>query len=135
LTSSNGSVQASLDNLIADFNNHPHLAEAIFTLGEKYYNEAFWCENDGLDTEAGENFAKALTVWEKIVTELPPSPFTPQAYYLSAVCYRDFGEYKKAIEYCEKVVNDWPDYRRAWHARFIIRRCYEKLKQQGRIPH
>jgi TolA-binding protein len=128
-------AQVALDKLIADFNDHPDSPEAVFVVGEQYYNEAFWCENDGLEAEARDNFRKTIIIWERIITELPPhSPYTPQAYYLSAVCYRRIGEYENAIEYCQKVLDDWPDYKRAWHTQFMIGRCYEKLKKQGSIP-
>ena len=127
-------AQVALDSLIADFNAHSLLPEAVFLIGEKYYNKAFRCENESREAEAKENFQKAIAVWERIITDLPPSLFTPQAYHFSAVCYQRLGEYEIAIEYCQLVVDIWPGYRRAWHAQFMIGRCYQRLLQQGDIP-
>jgi tetratricopeptide (TPR) repeat protein len=126
-------ANVALDTLIADFNDNPALPEAVFVIGEQYYSEAFWCENDGLAAEARENFRKTIAVWERIIKELPVSAFTPQAYYLSAVCYRRLGENEVAIEYCRIIVDNWSGYRRSWHAQFMIGRCYEELERQGGI--
>ena len=128
-------VEATIDNLIADFNDHPALPEAVFIIGEQYYNKAFRCENEGLEAKANENFAKAIAVWERIITELQPNAVYPaQAYFFSAVCYRRRGEYEKAIEYYQEVVANWPDNEYAWHAQFIVARTYKHLKRTGAMP-
>jgi len=126
---------AVTDGLIFDFYDHSDLAGVVFHIGEQYYEKAFRAENEALETQAKENFEKALTVWEKIITDLPVSdPNTPKAYYFSAVCYRRQGEYEVAIEYYSIVLDNWPNYEYAWVAQFRIARCYEKLASSGRIP-
>ena len=127
-------VPADVNELIADYNEHPRLPWAVFVIGEEYYNEAFRLKEDDLDTEAKENFRKAIALWERIITDLPPSPITPQACYLSATCLRGLGEYEKAIEYYQNILDDWPDYENAWSARFLIGFSYEKFGKTGAIP-
>lgn len=124
-------TEAALDNLIADFTDNPGLQESVFVIGEKYYNDAFRCEKEGKASEARENFQKALLTWEKIIEELPESIVTGWAYNFSADCYRRAGWYEKAIEYYQKVVDDWPDYEYAWDALFRIGRNYEALQKSG----
>jgi tetratricopeptide (TPR) repeat protein len=81
---------------------------------------------------AKECYAKALAVWQKIITELPVEPtYTAHAYYFSAACYRRLGEYAEAIEYFQTVVNEWPGYQYAWSAQCLIGECYEKLRDSG----
>jgi len=127
-------AQAALDSLIADFNDHPALPQAVFIIGEQYYNKAFRDVKQGLDTEAKENFRKAIAVWERIITKLPPSaPYTARAYYFSGYCYTRSGEYGKAIQYYQKVADDWPKYEYAWHAQLRVARCYEVSARSGRI--
>ncbi|KPL21578.1 MAG: hypothetical protein AMJ75_09695, partial [Phycisphaerae bacterium SM1_79] len=75
-----------------------------------------------------------IAVWQRIITDLPPSFFTPQAYHFSAVCYRRMGKYEKAIELYQVVVDNWPNFQYAWVAHFRIAECYEKLESLGRIP-
>jgi len=124
-------AQAALDSLIADFNDHSLLPEAVFVVGEQYYNEALLKKKEGHDEQAKECYRKARTVWERIVAELPPSGITPHAYNFAADCYRRLGQHKKAIEYYQRVVDDWPDYEYAWDALFRIGRNYEALKKSG----
>ncbi|NIT60466.1 MAG: tetratricopeptide repeat protein [Aliifodinibius sp.] len=56
------------------------------------------------------------------------------AQYFTAVCYRRFGEYEKAITHYQKVVDNWPDYQYAWSAQYLIGSCYEKLKYYNSLP-
>jgi len=131
-------VEKTIDILIADFNDHPELSTAIFILGEEYYNKAFNTKGDpnSPDAKPEEYYRKALAVWERIVAELPQSESTDtaHAYYFSAVCYRNLGNYEKAVEYFQKVVTDWPNYQYAWSAQCLIGECYEKLRDSGKIP-
>jgi len=127
-------AQAALDSLIADFNDHPDLPQAIFRIGESYYNKAFRREKEGLDAEAKDNFKKAIAVWGKIMTELPPSATTPEAYYFSAVCYSRLRQHTKAIEQYQNVVANWPDCENASRAQFMVARIYEHLKRTSVLP-
>lgn len=127
-------AQADVDWLIADFNDHPDLPEAVFVIGEQYYNEAFRCENEGLDEQAEDSFRKTIAIWERIITDLPASaPYTARAYYFSAVCYRFLGEYENAIEYYQEIVDNWPLCPYGWDAKFMIGHCSEELSKSGPI--
>lgn len=131
----NPNTVAAIDSIIADFNDHPDLPEAVFQIGEEYYNWAFGYENKGRGAEAEENFTKAIIVWERIIQELPSSDvFTPLAYYVAGDCYFQLGEYETAIKYCQVVADNWPDYEYAWHAQFLVGNYYERLRYAGLIP-
>lgn len=126
---------AVTDGLISDFYDHSDLAGVVFHIGEQYYEKAFQAENEALEAQAKENFEKALTVWEKIITDLPVSdPNTPKAYYFSAVWYQRLGEYEKAIDYFKKIVYSWPDYEHAWEAKFMIDHRVKELQKLAPNP-
>jgi len=127
-------AEKTIDILIADFNDQPELATAIFMLGEQYYNKAFQFENESREAEAKEHFRKAIAIWERIINELPRSSMTPQAYYFSAECYHRLAQYEKAIGYYEKIVALWPDYEYAWNAQFMVACCLEHLVQAKEVP-
>jgi len=127
-------TQAALDTLIADFNEHPDLPEAVFVVGEQYYNWASQCKKTGLLAKEKDILLKTIAVWERIITDLSSSPITPQAYYMSARCYERIGQYEDAIDYYSIVVDNWPDYERAWNAQFLIARCFDRLARSGSIP-
>jgi tetratricopeptide (TPR) repeat protein len=124
-------AQAELDILIADFNDHPALPEAVFVIGEQYYNKAFRCKKERLYAESKKNFQKAIAVWERIITKLPPSPLIPQANIFVGICYDRIGEYSTAIKYYQVVLDDWPDYQHACSAQYKIGRCYQRLRDAG----
>lgn len=114
----------------------PGLSEAILQVGHGYYTKARLEEKDGLDEKAKEYYQKAITVWERIITDLPASTGTsPEAYYCSAVVYsQELGDYLKGIDYYQKVVDNWPDYTFAWRAQFFVGMYYEKLRNSGNVP-
>jgi TolA-binding protein len=129
-------VQRIIDNLIADFNDHPELPEDVFVIGEEYYNMAFEDPNKFIKVKSEENLFKAKDIWERIIAQWPDSKSIglKHAQYFTAVCYRRFGEYEKAITNYQKVVDNWPDYQYAWSAQYLIGSCYEKLKIYGNLP-
>lgn len=128
-----GAVHEAISGLIADFNDHRGLPRVVFQVGEGYYNNALWYKNEGFATEAAGCFAKAAGVWERIITELPTSDLTTHAFYSSAYCLAAVGEYQSAIQYYEKVADDWPDFKYAWNAQFMVGRSYQALKDEGAI--
>ena len=134
LLGNEAAAEAVVNELIADFNDEPNLPKAIFTIGEEYYNRAFVKENEGQQAESKASFRKAIAIWERIIKDLPPLAATAEAYHFSGCCYERLGEYEKAAEYYQMVVDKWPDYEYAWSAQFLIAACYEELARSGQIP-
>ena len=122
--------------MISDFDDHPDLPEAIFVIGEQYYNKAFEDPNKYIKVKSPENFKKAKDIWEKVIARCADSKSIglKHAQYFTAVCYRRVGEYEKAITHYQKVVDNWPDYQYAWSAQYLIGTCYEKLKYYNSLP-
>jgi len=127
-------AQPVIDKLIADFNDNPEVAAAVFRIGEEYYEPAFAAENKGDVSQSKDLFRKTIAIWERIVTELPESAITPQAYYFSARCYETLGELDHAANYYQTVIHDWPDYKFCDVAHFLFARCFETLANSGSIP-
>jgi tetratricopeptide (TPR) repeat protein len=126
-------AHASIDRLIADFNDHPSLPQTIFRIGEEYYKRAFQKEYNDLKSEAQDYFQNAITVWEKIIPLESHTVYSPNAYYFSAICYRYMGQYEKAIEYYQETVSRWPTYRSSPYAQYYVGKCFEKLVRQKTI--
>ena len=129
------SVHDIIDNLIADFNDQARLPQAIFQIGEEYYYKAMADATQGRTNQADANFVKTLSVWDRIIIQMPDSnsTATAHAYYFSAGCYRKLGKYEKAVEHFQTVVDTWPNYQYAWSAQCLIGECYEKLRDSGAI--
>jgi len=129
-------AEAVVNELIADFNDEPNLPQAIFQIADKYYNLAIWQKKEGHEDQSKEFYRKAIAIWGKMIQELPPNAnYTPRAYYCSAVCYsQELAEHQKGIEYFQKIVDNWPKYKYAWDAQFLIGRSYEALRKSGSLP-
>ncbi len=123
-----------IDTLIADFNNHPDLPMAVSLIAQSYYKKGFRLQNEGLDDQSAENYRKSITIREIVIQQFPSSDLTTRSYYLSAVLYsQHLQQYQKAIEYFQKVVDNWPDYQFAWDAQYSIGYYYEILRGSGAI--
>jgi tetratricopeptide (TPR) repeat protein len=126
---------AMIDKFIADFNTHPHLPAVMLQLGKEYYARAHRYEQEDRYEQAKEYFKKAVAVWDKIITQLPSSAYTPEACYLVAYCaFENTGDYEKAIECCQRVVINWPDYKYACDIQFLLGNYHERLAHSGLIP-
>jgi len=121
-------VQAQLNELLADFADYPDLPEAVFEIGEQYCKQAFLKINEDREAEAQEYFRKALAIWERIMTKLPHCSVTAHIYYSSANCCQYLQEYEKAIEYYQRVVDEFPGYIYVWDAQFCVGYCYKQLQ-------
>ncbi|MBA7681660.1 Cell division coordinator CpoB [subsurface metagenome] len=130
------SALAGVDALIANFYDHPRLPQAVFRIGEQYYRLASAYRNQGLEIQSTESFAKAITVWERILrdisVELDPR-YPPHAYYSSAISFGYLGQHETAINYYQALVDNWPDYKFAGIALFRIGRAYESLRKSGAV--
>jgi tetratricopeptide (TPR) repeat protein len=135
-------VKGILDEMVSAYGGNPALPDAVFKIGEEYYNKAIGDANESPIDQADpnfairqDNFAEAAFIWDRIITQMPDSnsTATTHAYYFSADCYRKLGKYEKAVEYFQKVVDKWPNYQYAWSAQYLIGECYEKLRNSGGI--
>jgi tetratricopeptide (TPR) repeat protein len=124
-------VEEALDKLIADFEEHPWLVEALFRVGEKYFMGGFSAENEGLEDESKEYFGKAVATWEKIITDMAESKYAADALLHTGDSCRRLGEYDKAIGYYQKLVDEWPDSKYAWHAQYLVAHTCEDLMTTG----
>lgn len=128
-----GGMEA-INDMIADFKDHPVLPAALWAVAEEYYGLAFQYESQGLDAKAKEYFAKVISFGERIREQSTHSAAAAEAWYFSAECYYQFGQYEKAIEYYEQVVGNWPDYEWADQALFRTAQCFNELATCKRIP-
>ena len=126
-------VNAAVETLMTDFVDHSDLSQAVFIIGEEYYNIAMEKVKEGETEVAEENFAKALSIWQHIVENLPESKYAPHAHYFIAIYHRQRGEFLKAIEYFKIVTAKYPDYKYTWNAQFLVGYLYEKLKYAGSV--
>lgn len=129
-------AQQALDQLIADFNGHPGLVDAVFSVDNEYYKRANLSKVAGQPEQAEDLYRKSISVCEKVIEELPANAdHIPSAYWRAAICYsHELGEYQQGIEYYQQIVDNWPDYRYAGDAQYLIGKYDEKLRDSGKLP-
>ena len=124
---------ATIDKFITDFGSDSQSSHAVFSIGERYYRKAFQLEQEGLSEQANDYFLKAATIFDKVPDMSSVSHIMPRAPLLAGECYRKRGEWQKAIDRYQLIVDKWPDNIRAWKAMFHIGHLNEKLKNSGEL--
>lgn len=120
------------DKVLADFAGHPVLPRAVDLMAYGYYRKALLKDKKGFDEQANWYYQKTITECERIITQLPETLYTTaEACYFSAVCYGRLGQYEKAIEYYQKVVDNWPEYKYAWLAQSKVAKTYKWFLRFG----
>jgi tetratricopeptide (TPR) repeat protein len=133
-SSDDSAVLTAVEKLIDDFKGEPYLPQALWQIGQQYYNNAVRYYRDGLREQAADYYRKAIALRERIIQQWPHSDLVPKVYYTAAVIYsQELHEYEKGIEYYQKVVDSWPDYQYAYHAQYLIGSYYERLKKSKGI--
>jgi len=127
---------AGVDELIADFNDVPNLADEVGKIGLEYYRQGHDRRMKGQEGEAKDYYEKALSVWERTDQGAAVTGADDIAanYYRMAVVYaQELRLYKEGLDYFQAVVDNWPGYEFAWHAQYFIGEYYEKLLKTGGI--
>jgi TolA-binding protein len=132
-TGNDAAVQAEINKLKADFPGHRHLPEVIYMVAKEYYLQANRLENEGLAEQSRSHLQKAISIYEALINEFPNCDEVPDAYCWIGQFYRQLGDYQKSIESCQKVVDDYPDFRFVWDALRTVGLNYIKLKEAGVI--
>ncbi|OHB54454.1 MAG: hypothetical protein A2173_10955 [Planctomycetes bacterium RBG_13_44_8b] len=138
-------ANTAIDNIIAEYKGHQNLPAAVFRTGEQYWNMALAERRKTFTRPAGRNAQAApnekineyLTgakgIWERVIKELPSTDTTAKAYQMAAECYILLGQYQKAIENYQTIINNWPNYKAAPHIQYMIGRTYIQLQRAGAI--
>jgi len=139
----NGAERA-IDAMITDFAGHPHLQENLHRIAKAYYEIADGCrtarrttppdQSKELEARERKYFALARNLYQKAIDHLAPvPPYTPAEYYFAGVCEKRLGNYQRAVDYFNVVVNDWPDYEHAGGAQCEIAWSYEAMARNGEL--
>ena len=124
----------AINNMIADFKDHAALPAAVWAVAEEYWEKALLERRQGRHDQKKESLRKALMECERVISQFPETLHTTaEAHHISAQCYVLLGDWEKAFQYYQKIIDDWPDYELASHVQFMIARIYTNLKRSGAI--
>ena len=80
-------------------------------------------------------YQRAIEKWQITAQKLSPSSdFAARAwYFIGVVYYQHLGDAERALPYCQKFVETWPDHEYAWSAQALLVSCYEHLVRSGKV--
>ena len=128
----NGVISA-VDNMTADFTDHPYLSFAVYRIAEYYHERAYRLDNENIAYESNDCFQKAATIFERVIAQFPNADIVPKALRSAGDCYRKVGRHRDSIRCYKKIVDEHPNFETAWNALFMIGRNYEKLRSSGAV--
>jgi tetratricopeptide (TPR) repeat protein len=127
-------AQTAIEVLTKDFKNDPNLSLALWQAAEAYYNEAFKYAKEDRDERAKEYFSNVIKIGKEFIEKSPDSATAAEAHHILAICYERLGEYIKAIEHYQTVVDRWPEDKHSANAQFLVAHCLNELAISGLIP-
>lgn len=116
-----------------DFSAHQDWPRMITLAGEQYYKEGLAMENEGLSDKARDSFERAVGIWARFINEHPDSELIPEVCCWAGDCYVKLGKFEDSLRCFQRVVDNHPSYKYAWHALFMVGRNYESMKDLGLI--
>jgi len=124
-------VKAEVDAIIADANSLPGADEAVFWIGEDYYNKAQKASGEGNAAAAKAACEKAIAILQTSLDLKSAAPQKCIAYYTTGLCYRELGDFEKAADAFYVAIEADPGFIYAGSTHWLIADCYEKLKRDG----
>ena len=104
-------AMAGVDNLMTEYKENTGLPRAVFSFGEQYWDLAqaekrkiphgrTAVRTEGDTDKMVYYYSQALTLWEKIIIQLPESQNLSTAYKMAAEAGWAMGDHEAALKYC-----------------------------------
>ncbi len=119
----------TLSELAEAYSESPDLGSALIQASSIYYTKATKSSHGSRDRL--EKLSQAVQGYELAMEHAVTPEMSAQACYQLAECCRLMGNDTMALEHYRLVLSNWPDFKYAWNAQFMIGHCSEKLARQG----
>jgi tetratricopeptide (TPR) repeat protein len=120
-------VLSKVNFICNNFKTHRIAGKSIFIIGEQYYFKGVKAAAQSNKELAKDYCQKAISIWNKNITEINDPHYICLATYFTAVALEQTGKHEDAISYYKKTLQDFPDYDKAWNAQYRIARCYDQM--------
>jgi TolA-binding protein len=123
-----------INKFIQDFPESKASAETIYSIGDYCYQKTISPDGYEISDENSIMFWKyAIKIWDPILTKLPASDITPKICYATGLCYYQLGDCNSAINYFQKLNNEFPEYDNICVSLLLTANCYDKMAVSGTI--
>ncbi len=137
-------AMTGVDNLMAEYMENTGLPHAVFSFGEQYWDLAqsekrklpkgrLAVRTKGDSEKMVYYYSEALSLWERIINQLPESQNLSTAYRMAAEASRAMGEHETALQYFKAFVEKWPEDNYAGHCQFMVCSTYQSMAGKGII--
>jgi tetratricopeptide (TPR) repeat protein len=118
--------------LVSSYADTKGVGRDVFQIGEEYYFLGEKLIKAGKREQGKEAFARALGIWNRNKA-LPDRRHAAMAAYYSGVASGYVGDHASALTYYQEVAQAYPEYEKAWHARYMTAECAGKLAAAGKV--
>ncbi|MHC4619704.1 MAG: tetratricopeptide repeat protein [Planctomycetota bacterium] len=110
-------AEAAVGDPIADYNDNPNIAKALFQIAEQYYY--------------ARRYQACINLIELIRSKYPDKDFPAKSEspFILATCYRKLANYDKAIEYYQRTIEEYPAGRYSPWVPYSIGEIYMNAKK------
>jgi predicted negative regulator of RcsB-dependent stress response len=123
-----------VEQLKSEFANVGNRRLAMFTLADALYWEVLRCPADVNSSKTAGYLQRVRAIEEnEVVGKIGRGGEELDACVVLAEAYERLGDYSKSIEYCRRVLRDYPGSRYDWSRLFMIGQCYENMIAAGQI--
>lgn len=126
-------AETAIAQLRSEFSDTQQQCVAMLYLTQRLYEKALPLHSD--DSARLDCLNKVVSILgSEVVGQIEGNSYKLRAYLTLAHAHRQLGNYISSIEYHNKVLNDYPEYKNCWNSQFMIGRCYEDMLRTGQIP-
>jgi len=133
-------AQALMDKFVTDFRQHPYAVTCLYEVAEHCFLKAMELDRRDQPDQAQNQYAKTEEILQRIV-DYPPDDFSARSgfdkvYFHIARCRRLQRNWPGAVEYFQKIIDEYPDseYAPAYDVQVRIGECYEALRDSNDVP-
>ncbi len=84
--------------------------------------------------QAYKKYRKAIAVWQNNIIELTDIRHYSEACYFTGYLYYCMKEYETAVDYLQTLLDETPDFDRAWYAQYMVALCWDEMYQAKELP-
>ena len=125
-------VMAGVDQLITDYSKQRSIPELLsIWIPGKYYSKYVDLKLAGFADDANVELEKAVTIWEKIVDQLPGVFAAGPAYHWLGDSYQRQSKYQQATTCYQKAIDEHSGYELTWLSMYMLGQNYMQMQKLG----
>jgi tetratricopeptide (TPR) repeat protein len=138
ISASQSGDYTAIDKAVMQFRSEFAVPEqrcaAMFYLAKGLYEEAMTFSPEQDDAKIANYLNRVIAIQEnEVIGRVRQRAVELEAYLMLATACQRIGRYADSIEYCNKMLNNYPDYDYCWHIQFMVGQSYEEMLKAGKI--